>query len=308
MGGYDIFKSTLSNVGLWSQPVNLGYPVNTPNDDIFYQEMPDGKTAYYSSNRETGLGGMDIYKIIYLGAEKEMQVADVEDRVAGLKVPYDDIYFTPSQKIKVDTSLVLRGFINDSESKKPIIAKIELVDREISQIAATAISDSTGNYSMKIQLAKAYGVEIVAKGYMLYLDVVDLSHRTYGDVIVKNFLLDRMEVGAKVVLKSIYFEFGKATLKPASYIGLNNIIQLLQSNETLSIEVSGHTDNIGGLKANTKLSTERAKAVVDYLVKKGISPNRLTYKGYAYSQPVAPNDTDKGRAQNRRVEFKVLSK
>jgi len=306
MGGYDIFKSTLNNFGLWSQPVNLGYPVNTPNDDIFYQELNNGKIAYYSSYRETGLGGMDIYKIVNLGAEKPVKIAEILNPLAGLNAP--DIFFTPSEKLKIDTSLTLRGFINDSETKVPVIAKIELVDREISQISAIAISDSTGNYSMRIPSAKSYGVEIVAKGYMLYLDVVDLSQRTYGDVVVKNFMLDKVEVGAKVVLKNIYFETGKATLKKESTIGLDDIIQLLLSNETLRIEVSGHTDNTGGVAANTKLSTNRAKAVVDYLKKKGIAPGRLTYKGYASSQPVAPNKTAKGRAQNRRVEFKVLSK
>lgn len=250
---------------------------------------------------------MDIYKIVYLGAEKPIKLAEILDPIAGLKALMD-IFFTPSEKIRIDTSLILRGFINDSQTKVPVIAKIELVDREISQISATAISDSTGNYSLKIQAAKSYGVEIVARGYMLYLDVVDLSQRTYGDVIVKNFLLDKVEVGAKVILKNIYFETGKATLKKESTIGLDDIIQLLQNNETLRIEVSGHTDNTGGLAANTKLSTNRAKAVVEYLKKKGIDPKRLTYKGYAYSQPVTSNKTAKGRAQNRRVEFKVLSK
>jgi outer membrane protein OmpA-like peptidoglycan-associated protein/tetratricopeptide (TPR) repeat protein len=308
MGGYDIFKSKLSNVGLWSKPENLGYPINTPNDDILYVEMADGKTAYYSTNRESGLGGIDIYKIVYLGAEKDMLVADINDLVAGTKVPYDDIYFVPTVKLKVDTAILMRGFINDSENKKPVVAKIELIDSEISQVAATALSDSTGNYSLKVPKAKVYGVEIVAKGYLLYLDIVDLSRFTYDEVVVKNFLLDRVEVGAKVILKNIYFEFGKATLKSESFTGLDNIVQLLLTNETLRIEISGHTDNIGALKVNTKLSTERAKAVVDYLVRKGIPVNRLEYKGYAYTQPVAPNDTDDGRAKNRRVEFKVLSK
>jgi outer membrane protein OmpA-like peptidoglycan-associated protein/tetratricopeptide (TPR) repeat protein len=308
MGGYDIFKSTLSNVGLWSRPQNLGYPINTPNDDLFYYERPDGKTAYYSANRESGLGGMDIYKIIYLGSEKEMQAADVDDLIVGAKFPYDDIYFIPTTKLNVDTSILMRGFINDSENQKPIIAKIELIDRENSVVAATGISDSTGNYSIKVAQAKNYGVEILAKGYLLYLDVVDLTTRTFNEVVVKNFLLDRVEVGAKVVLKNIYFEFGKATLKTESFIGLDNVVKLMENNETLRIEISGHTDNIGGLKANTKLSTDRAKAVADYLIKKGVNSSRVEYKGYAYNQPVAPNNTENGRAQNRRVEFKVLSK
>lgn len=308
MGGYDVFQSTLSNVGLWSKPLNLGYPINTPNDDVFYTELTDSKTAYYSSNRESGLGGMDIYKIIYLGAEKDMLAADVEDLLAGARKPYDNIYFTPLNKLAVDTSILMRGFINDSENQRPVIAKIELIDRDRSRVIATAISDSTGNYSVKLPETKLYGVEIVAKGYLLYLDMVDLSQRTYDEVVVKNFLLDRVEVGAKVILKNIYFEFGKSTLKPESYAGLDNVVKLLQSNETIRIEISGHTDNIGSLRTNTKLSTDRAKAVVNYLVQKGISPSRLEYKGYAFSQPVAPNSTEAGRAQNRRVEFKVLSK
>ncbi len=308
MGGYDVFMSTLSNVGLWSKPVNLGYPINTPNDDIFYVDVPGGKTGYYSSNRESGLGGMDIYKIIYLGAEKDMFVSDAEDLVVGAKFPYDNIYFVPSQKLKVDTSILMRGFINDSENQKPIIAKLEIIDRERSQVMATAISDSTGNYSVKIPESKEYGVEIVAKGYLLYLDMVDLSMKTYDEVVVKNFLLDRVEVGAKVILKNIYFETGKSTLKQESYTSLNNVVRLLESNPSVRIEISGHTDNVGSLSLNTKLSNNRAKAVVNYLVSNGISESRLEYKGYAYSQPIAPNNTAEGRAQNRRVEFKVLSK
>jgi outer membrane protein OmpA-like peptidoglycan-associated protein/tetratricopeptide (TPR) repeat protein len=308
MGGYDVFRSTLTNVGLWSKPENLGYPINTPNDDLFYYEMPGGKIAYYSANRENGLGGMDIYKIIYLGPEKKMQPVDVDDLIIGAKAPYDDIYFVPTLKVTTDSAIQMRGFINDSEDKKPIVAKIELIDREKSVVAATGISDSTGNYSLSVPQAKNYGVEILAKGYLLYLDLVDLSTRTFDEVVVKNFLLDRVEVGAKVVLNNIYFEFGKTTLKKTSYIGLDNVVKLMESNETVRIEISGHTDNVGGLQANTKLSTGRAKAVADYLIKKGINKSRVTYKGYAYNQPVASNKTAKGRAQNRRVEFKVLSK
>jgi len=308
MGGYDVFKSSLSNVGLWSKPENLGYPINTPNDDVFYIESPDGKTAYYSANRESGVGGMDIYKIVFLGAEKDLQPADVEDLFAGAKVPYDDIYFIPTEKLSTDTSILMRGFINDSEDKTPIVAKIELIDNENSTVVATGMSDATGNYSLKVPRPKNYGVDIVARGYLLYLDVVDLSKCTFDEVVVKNFLLDKVEVGAKIVLKNIYFEFGKATLKPESYLTLNNVVKLMQNNETIRVEISGHTDNIGSLKANTKLSTDRAKAVVDYLVKQGITANRLEFKGYAFSQPVAPNTNEAGRSQNRRVEFKILSK
>jgi outer membrane protein OmpA-like peptidoglycan-associated protein/tetratricopeptide (TPR) repeat protein len=308
MGGFDVFQSSLSTVGLWSKPQNLGYPINTPNDDIFYVQPPKSKTAYYSSNRESGLGGMDIYEIIYLGAEKNMISADVEDLLAGAKSPYDNIYFIPPAHLTVDTTILMRGFINDSENQNPVVAKIEVIDQENSRVVATAISDATGNYSLRLPESKSYSVDIIAKGYLLYLDVVDLSQKTYEEVVVKNFLLERVEVGAKMILKNIYFEFGKAALKPESHAMLDNVVKLMESNETIRIEISGHTDNVGSLKANTKLSSDRAKAVVDYLVQKGIKPDRLEYKGYAFSQPIATNNTEEGRAQNRRVEFKVLSK
>jgi outer membrane protein OmpA-like peptidoglycan-associated protein len=123
-----------------------------------------------------------------------------------------------------------------------------------------------------------------------------------------DFLLEKVEVGAKVVLENIYFETGKATLIPDSYPQLNQIISFLENNETIRLELSGHTDNVGSMKLNTKLSEDRAKAVVDYMVSNGIAATRLESKGYAYTQPIAPNDTPDGREKNRRVEFKILSK
>jgi outer membrane protein OmpA-like peptidoglycan-associated protein/tetratricopeptide (TPR) repeat protein len=308
MGGYDIFNTKKSETGLWSKPENIGYPINTPDDDVFFVLAPDGKTAYYSTIRENGIGGKDIYKVIYLGAEKEMILSDEGELIAGLQKPPDNIFFKEPEKLAVDTSLIMKGMITDSEDQQPVIAKLEVIDVDVSRVIATAISDASGNYKLNIPAPKTYGVEIIAKNYLLYLDAIDLSKESSDEIIIRNFMLERVEVGAKVILKNIFFEFGKSTLKSESFTELNNVIKLLQNNETLRIEISGHTDNIGTYKYNKKLSEDRAKAVVDYLIKKGITQNRLEYKGYAYDQPVAPNTTEEGRAQNRRVEFKVLSK
>jgi outer membrane protein OmpA-like peptidoglycan-associated protein/tetratricopeptide (TPR) repeat protein len=308
MGGYDIFKTTLSETGLWSQPENLGYPINTADDDIFYRESKDGRTAYYSSIRESGLGGKDIYKVIFLGAEKEMIQSDENIPVLGIIPPFENIFFTIPDRIQVDTSITMKGRITDSENKKPVVAKLELIDPDLSKAVATSISDTGGHYSIKVPEPKQYGVEIVAKGYLLYLDVVDLKGESYMKDYIRDFQLEPVEVGAKVILKNIFFEFGKAALKPESYAELDNVVKLLQNNEGVRLEISGHTDNVGSLKTNMKLSEDRAKAVVEYLISKGIASSRLEYKGYAYTQPIAPNTTEAGRAQNRRVEFKVLSK
>ncbi len=308
IGGYDIFRTKLQDVNLWSKPENLGYPINTPNDDIFYTEMEDGKTAYYATNRESGLGGVDIYKVIYLGSEKEMVIGGLYNNILGIQEPTDNIYFEKPKALEIDTRLLMRGFVTDSENKQPIKAKIELIDQDSNESVAVAICDSTGNYQLRIPEAKRYGVDINAAGYLMFLDVLDLTESTYSEVIVRNFELDRVEVGAKVVLKNIYFETGKATLLPESYATLNSVVRLLENNPTLRLEISGHTDNVGSEKFNLKLSNDRAKSCVNYLVQNGIADGRLEYAGYAFKFPIAPNNTAEGRAQNRRVEFKILSK
>ncbi len=308
MGGFDIFRTNKGETGLWSPPENIGYPINTADDDIFYRESKDRRTAYYSSIREGGLGGRDIYKVIFLGAEKELHQSDDNIPILGAIPPYESIFFTVPAKIEVDTSITMRGRITDSENQQPVIAKMELIDPDRSMSVASTISFTDGNYTIKVPGPKQYGIEIVAKGYLLYLDVVDLRGESFLRDYLRDFQLERVEVGAKVILKNIFFEFGKATLKPESYAELDNVVKLLQNNEGVRLEISGHTDNVGSLKTNMKLSEDRAKAVVTYLVGKGIASSRLEYKGYAYTQPIAPNTTEAGRAQNRRVEFKVLSK
>ena len=127
-------------------------------------------------------------------------------------------------------------------------------------------------------------------------------------VFERDFGLDKVEVGSKVILKNIFFEFSKSILKSESYVELNNVVKLLENNPTMRIEISGHTDNVGSARANQKLSESRAQSVVDYIVNQGIDQSRLESKGYGFQQPVAPNTTAEGREQNRRVEFKVLSK
>jgi outer membrane protein OmpA-like peptidoglycan-associated protein len=150
-------------------------------------------------------------------------------------------------------------------------------------------------------------VEINAKDYMLYLDVITIPATVSTKEILKNFKLNKIKAGAKMVLKNIYFETGKAKLTPESFPELDKVIAFLQENNDLKIEISGHTDNVGGAAYNIKLSGDRAKAVVDYMVSKGIPIEQMVSKGYGPNQPIAPNTTAKGKQMNRRVEFKILS-
>ncbi len=154
----------------------------------------------------------------------------------------------------------------------------------------------------------AYAIEINASGYLYYLDILDYSSVSGDEKMRKDFYLKKVEVGTKVVLDNIYFQTGKAILRPESEKALNQVLRFLENNPSMRLEISGHTDNTGSLRINQKLSRDRASAVVNYLVGKGIPQEMLESKGYADTQPVAENSTVEGRTKNRRVEFKVLSK
>jgi outer membrane protein OmpA-like peptidoglycan-associated protein/tetratricopeptide (TPR) repeat protein len=308
MGGFDIFRSEKLANGAWSNPVNLGYPINTPDDEVFYVTDKTGTFGYYSAIREGGLGAKDIYKVIYLGAEKELIFKTKDQLIAGPN-PTKTGFLTAPRLMTIDTTYVVTGRVLDTLAGiLPVVAKITFMDAGTGISNAFVISDSTGDYTARLPEGKVYGVEINAAGYLYYLDVLDLSTASNQEKINLNFYLRKVEVGTKVVLNNIYFETGKAILRPESVEALDQVYRFLENNPRIRLEISGHTDNTGSLRINQKLSRDRAKAVVDWLVSKGIPADMLAYEGYADTQPVAPNDTASGRKKNRRVEFKVISK
>lgn len=310
MGGFDVFVIERNNEGFWSNPVNLGYPINTPNDDIFFKMDENNKQAYYSSIRDNGFGGKDLYKVIFLGEEKELKLKTEDILLAWNHKPIVDLFYHAPFELKVDTALFMVGLVTDSKTAEPIkMAKIEVIDLELSQVIATALADTSGIYRIKIPKKKDYGVELTAKDYLFFVEIANLSQKQVVDSKIQaNFQLDRIDVGAKMVLNNIFFETNKANLKTESAAELQRVAGLLIDNPTIRLEISGHTDNVGSYKSNQKLSEARAKSVVNYLVTQGVGSSRLEYKGYSFNQPIAENNTPEGRAQNRRVEFKVLSK
>ncbi len=308
MGGFDVFRSVKLDNGMWSDPENIGYPINTPDDDLFFSLSDDGKYAWYSTIREGGLGAKDIYKLTFLGTEKELLLSTEDVVLSGIPVGSKKGFFTLPVPVEIDTSYWLTGKVLDKKSNDPVFARLEFIDVNASQIVATAITDSSGIYRLKFSRPGVFGVEIKAIDYLFFLDAVNMEGATTDEPFIKDFYLEKIEIGSKVILENIYFETNKATLTPGSYVQLNQVVEFMKSNASLRLEISGHTDNVGSLKVNTKLSEERAKSVVDYLVANGITPGRLEWKGYAFTQPVAPNDTPEGRERNRRVEFKVIGK
>jgi len=308
MGGYDIFKSTLVD-GHWTEPVNLGYPINTPDDDVFFVISASGKHGYYASFNASGYGEKDIYMVTFLGDEKPVVLNNEDNLLASAAEPIKERVIAPPMEIRTAQITILKGVITDEKTGTPLEAAIELVDNTKNEVIANFNSNSTtGKYLVSLPSGKNYGIAVKAEGYLFHSENVDIPASAAYQEIVRDVALKKIDVGSKIVLKNIFFDFDKSTLRPESTNELERLTNLLNENPTLKIEISGHTDNKGSANYNQVLSESRSKTVVDYLIAKGIKADRLTYKGYGLSQPMATNDTEEGRQLNRRTEFKILSK
>ncbi|MBN2777661.1 MAG: OmpA family protein [Bacteroidales bacterium] len=308
MGGYDIFYCENDGAENWSEPVNIGYPVNTPDDDVFFVVAGNARYAFYSSAREDGYGLQDIYRITFLGPEKMMVVGSEDVLIASSTATIQQKVEQEVVEVKKVRLTIMKGTITDALSEEPVEATIEIVDNEKNELISTLTSNSkTGKYLVSLPSGKNYGIAVKADGYLFYSENINIPEATAYQEVTKDIVLSKVGIGSKIVLKNIFFDYGKETLRETSFPELDRLVALLNSYPDMKIEIGGHTDSHGGLQFNTQLSEARAKSVVDYLVEKGISKPRLSYKGYAYLQPIATNDTDEGRQQNRRVEFKVIS-
>ncbi len=308
MGGFDVFKSVFEN-GKWSEPQNLGYPVNTPADEISFVVNANGKRAYYSTTQEGGFGHRDIYVITMLGPEKPMILNTEDLLVSNVTQPVSDLVIEPKIPVSTNELTLFKGRILDSITKKPLESSIIMVDNAVNQEIGKFTSDKlTGKFLVTLPSGKNYNVTVKADGYLFQSVNFDIPPGGDYQVIEKDILLNKVSVGMVIVLNNIFFDNDKFSLRKESETELENLHKLLTENPTLRIEISGHTDNRGSADHNQKLSENRAHAVVNYLVTKGIPITRLEFKGYGLSKPIASNLTEIGRQMNRRTEFKVLSK
>lgn len=303
MGGFDIFKTNWVD-GKWSNPENLGYPINTPDDDVFFSMAASGQRGYYSSKKKDGFGGHDIYIITFLGAAKPMILSSGK-----LLLAYTEPSALPQPEAPIEQNTTLSGNILDATTQVALQATIEIVDNSKNELMASFESNSsTGAYLISLQPGKNYGISVNKQDYLFHSENFDIPEDAVAKQIKKDILLKKVEVGTRIVLNNIFYDFNKATLRPESEAELDRLYKLLNENPTLKIEISGHTDNVGSASYNQKLSESRAKSVVNYLLDKGINNTRLTFKGYGFNRPVAGNDTEEGRQQNRRTEFEIMDK
>ncbi|MCX6318542.1 MAG: OmpA family protein [Bacteroidetes bacterium] len=276
-GGNDLFLSRKGIDGKWGKPENLGYPINTVNDEGTLFITANGITAYYASDRNDSRGSHDIYS------------------------------FELRPEIRPIRTLWVKGQVIDKKSTKGLPSTVELTDLTSRQVVSRIQTDEEGHYLVTLPHGKDYSFTINRKGYLFYSDNFLLSGLTPDTTYEKNIALQPIEVNASVVLKNIFFDVNKYELKSSSLTELDRLVILLQENPTVKIEIGGHTDNAGKPSDNLTLSNNRAKAVVNYLLSKNIAATRLIAKGYGETKPVADNKTEEGKAMNRRTEMKVIS-
>jgi outer membrane protein OmpA-like peptidoglycan-associated protein len=309
IGGYDVFSSTRNEDGSWTEPKNLGFPLNTTDDDLFLVLNANGRIGYYSSIGQDSSMNFDIYKVIFLGPEKPLILSSEDNLIASIAKPITETTIEKTADIETIRLTILKGIIHDAMTKEPLEASIEVVDNQKNeQILTSSSNSSSGKYLVSLPSGKNYGIAIKVDDYLFHSENLNIPPATEYQEITKDIPLYKIEAGSKIVLANIFFDFGKSTLSSESFIELDRVVNFLNTYSSVTIEISGHTDNVGSLQANTRISTSRAKSVVEYLIEKGIESSRLKFVGEAFKFPVATNDTEEGRQRNRRVEFKILSK
>ena len=328
-GGTDIWVSEFSNSG-WSAPKNLGPTVNTSKDEQFPFIHSDNRTLYFSSNGHPGLGKSDLYltrKDVKLNWETPINMGfpiNSRGQDWNLVVARDgktayfssnqlkgfgglDIYtFQLPEKLQAEKVSYLRGYVRDAITKQPLSANVELSPINGEPTTLTYAKPGTGMFLVPLKINMKYALTIDKDGYLFYTEFYNMPAIQRDQPIELFIDLEKIELGNSVVLKNIFFDTDKSDIKDESKQELEKLIDFLSENNSIRIEISGHTDNVGDFKHNMVLSENRAKSVCDFLTNNGIEKSRLTYKGFGDTQPIKQNNTDENRAKNRRTEFKII--
>ena len=333
IGGKDIWKTTMMEEGIFSEPINLGKPINTPADEITPFFHPNGRTLYFASTGHRGMGGEDLfyselqsdsswnmpvnlgYPINTINNEMGLIVNAMGDRAfiaTDKKDGYGkmDLYwFEMPEALRPDPPVTyFKGRIFDNNDNRPLYAVFELVDLESKKIVVSSSSDpATGEFLVCLPTNSLYALNVSKDRYLFHSEHFEIKgEHSKMQPYQKDIFLKRIEMDVSVIMKNVFFDTDKWILKPESQVELDKLFVLLQQNSQMQIEIGGHTDNAGGEEHNLVLSENRAKAVFNYLVSKGIREDRMRYTGYGYTIPIASNDTEEGRALNRRTEFKII--
>lgn len=280
IGGYDIFFSKFRD-GDWTKPVNIGYPINTQNNDLGFVVNTQGTKAYFASNKLNGKGGWDIYAI--------------------------DLY----KEARPEKVFLVKGQLVDDNGYALSDAKLEVKNTRTEEVSEGVVDAETGHYAVAVTAKNEnddFLMVVKKEDYSFSSTLIEPTEETFEKPIEVNFEVKPIEAGKSVQINDIYYATASYEINQKSYAVLNEFAEFLKSNPTVKVEIRGHTDNIGSAQTNITLSNRRAQAVYDYLLSKGVPKANVSYKGYGPNMPIADNRTEAGRAKNRRTEFYILSK
>lgn len=330
----DLYMSSLKPDGTWTEPKNLGTSINSLANEGMPFLAADGKTLYFGSNGFSGYGETDMFLSRRLD-DSWTKWSEPENLGPVLNTPGWDSYFTITasgeyayfvteegsygsldvfrvklpQVLRPEPVVLVSGKVFDKETGKPLAATIRYEILPGGKEAGIARSNPrTGEYKIVLPAGSLYGFRAEAKEYLAINENLDLAKTTTYKELTRDLYMVIPRAGATVTLNNIFFEFGKAALRPESNAELDRLVEYLHVSPTIELEIAGHTDNVGSAQKNLRLSQERARAVRDYLIAKDADPKKLKSVGYGMTKPVASNATDEGRQQNRRVEFTILKK
>jgi outer membrane protein OmpA-like peptidoglycan-associated protein/tetratricopeptide (TPR) repeat protein len=277
LGGQDIYMAKMKADKTWSKPINLGYPINTFNDETGLVVNAQGTMGYFASDRITKKG-------------KDIFTFSLDKRFRPVIVTY------------------VNGLIIDSDTKEEIKADFVLSDLETAEIVAkTSSIKGTGEYLLCLPVNRDYALSVSKKGYLMHSENFSLKNQTDSIKPYKiDISLQTIKVGRKEILRNVFFDVDKFELTKQSRSELNNLVKFLNQNPETVIEIGGHTDNSGTESHNDSLSENRAKVVYQYMINKGIVKERLAFKGYSSTVPASSNENSRGRSLNRRTEFKII--
>lgn len=276
MGGFDIYMSRLENDSIWSEPENLGYPINTQTDEIGLIVNSSGTIAYFSSEKDQGKG-RDLY------------------------------YFEVPEHIRPDPVSYLKGIVRDKLTGKKLRASYELINLNTGKKEVISSTGNGGDFLVCLPSGFNYGINVSSPGYLFYSESFMMrAEHSSAEPFEKTVLLSPIRAGQQMSLHNVFFDLDSWTLREESLPELGNLLELLMDNPGLVVEIGGHTDSTGTEEHNYHLSEQRARVVRDYLIDEGIDGDRLKYKGYGENEPLYDNSTEEGMRKNRRTEIKVL--
>lgn len=279
VGGFDIYYVRMGDDGNWTEPKNIGYPINNEHDDVGFFVSVDGKTGYFSSNeRDDGIGGWDLFE------------------------------FPLYEEARPEKVLFMKGQLLD-EKKKPVTdAKIEFTNIDTKEVTEIEVDSITGRYVAVVNFESDMIMTVDKKEAGFNTRYLSTEDTTLDKIVEEDVEVKKMDVGSTHRLHNVNFNSDSYSITPQTKFLLVEFARFLNENKTLKVGIHGHTDSTGDDGKNLELSKKRAKAVYDFLVSSGVPPSRMKHDGYGETKPLGDNSTKKGRAENRRTEFVILSK